>query len=46
MLQNGQMTDFCETVDQLQLKLSLELNVIETKSFSADTVNTIVLGIR
>ncbi len=29
MFQNGQMTTFCEILDQLQVKLSLELNVIE-----------------
>ncbi len=33
MLQNGQMTDFCEKLDQLKFKLSLELNVIETNRF-------------
>ncbi len=30
MLENGQMTDFTEKSDQLQVKLSLELNIIET----------------
>ncbi len=30
MLENGQMTDFAETIDKMYVKLSLELNVIET----------------
>ena len=29
MLQNGQMTDLGETLDQIWVRLSLELNVIE-----------------
>ncbi len=32
-LQKCQMTDFCEKIDQLYVKLSLELNVIETNRF-------------
>ncbi len=30
MLENGQMTDFAEKFEQVYVKLSLELNVIET----------------
>ncbi len=30
LLQKCQMTDFCEKIDQIYVKLSLELNVIET----------------
>ncbi len=30
MLENGQMIDFAEKVDQIVIKLSLQLNVIET----------------
>ncbi len=33
MLQNGQMTDVGENVGQLSVKLSLELNMIETNRF-------------
>ncbi len=33
MLQNGQMTDFVEILNQLYVKLSLELNVIEANRF-------------
>ncbi len=33
MLENGQMTDFAKTFDQLYVKLSLGLNVIETTRF-------------
>ncbi len=30
LVQNGQMTDFGEQLNQLLVKLSLEINVIET----------------
>ncbi len=33
MLENGQMTDFAEKNDQLYVKLSLHLNMIETEFF-------------
>ncbi len=33
MLQNGQMTDFAKTLDQLKGKLSLELNVKDTDQY-------------
>ncbi len=40
------MTDFGETLDQLKVKLSLELNVIETNHLFLQTegVNNIELG--
>ncbi len=33
MLKSGQMTAFAEKCDQIEVKLSLELNVIETIRF-------------
>ncbi len=48
MLENGQRTYFAETFNQLDNKLSLELNVIDTKQFCLQKmeVNTIELGIK
>ncbi len=48
MLQNGQMTDFGENLDQLEVKLSRELNVIETNRYflQKKKVNKIELGIK
>ncbi len=42
------MTVFCEKIDQLYVKLSLELNVIETNRFflQKEGVNKIELGIK
>ncbi len=47
MLQYGQMTDFGKTLDQLQVKLSLELNVIETNGsfLQKESINKIGMGI-
>ncbi len=47
LLPKCQMTDFCEKVNQFSVKLSLELNVIETNRFflQKERVNKIKLGI-
>ncbi len=47
LLLKCQMTDFCEKIDQLYVKLSLELNVIETNRLfrQKEGVNKIEMGI-
>ncbi len=42
------MTDFGGQIDKLQIKLSLELNVIETTGFflQKEVINNIELGIK
>ncbi len=46
--QKCQMTDFCEKIDQLYVKLSLQLNVIETNQFflHKERLNNIELDIK
>ncbi len=48
LLQKCQMTDFCETIDQLYVQLCLEQNVIETNRFflQKERVNKIKWGIK
>ncbi len=48
LFQKCQMIDFCEKIDQLYVKLSLKLNVIETNRFflQKERVNTIEFGIK
>ncbi len=48
MLQNGQMRDFSQQLDQLYVKLFLELNAIETNCFflQKEGVNNTKLGIK
>ncbi len=48
MLENGEMTDLAKKFDQLYVKLSLELNMIEINRFfsTESVVNKIELGIK
>ncbi len=47
LLLKCQMTDFCEKIEKIYVKLSLELNMIETNRFfmQKEGVNRIELGI-
>ncbi len=48
LLQKCQITNVCEKIDQIWVKLSLELNLIETNNFclQKEMVNKVELGIK